>query len=235
MPEIVRQAAPLRQQVLAVLREEILEGRHPPGERLKESDLCAAYGVSRTVIREVLRQLESECLISVVPGHGPIVAVLTRRDIESLYEVRAALEGLAGALFARRATDEQSHRLIRHFLRMEDTYLRGNLTSREQSKSEFYGILLEGADNDVLSADLAGVHTRIGLFRRYAFVDDDRVAQSYEELRRIVRAAAEERDPTAARAASTHHIELAGRLAIHEYERRIAPEVPVAQDTSVAV
>lgn len=224
MPVVERHAAPLRRQVLLGLREEILEGRRAPGDRLLESDLCTSYGVSRTVIREVLRQLETESLISVVPGHGPIVAVLTKRDIESLYEVRAALEGLAAALFARRADPQQAARLVAHLHAMEGTYLRGDLAGREESKSAFYRILLEGADNEVLSAELAGVHTRIGLFRRYAFLDDARVAQSYDELRTIVLATAVDRDPVAARAASEHHIELAGRLAILEYERRVTAD-----------
>ena len=235
MPVVERHAAPLRQQVLALLREEILEGRHTPGARLRENDLCADYGVSRTVIREVLRQLESESLISVVPGRGPIVAVLSKRDIVSLYEVRATLEGLAGSLFARRATAEQAERMIGHFSQMEGTYLHGTLAEREESKSAFYRILMEGADNEVLTAELAGVHTRIGLFRRYAFLDDARVAQSYEELRTIVRAAAADRDPEAARAASVHHIELAGRLAILEYERRVTADGILVHLEAVAV
>lgn len=235
MPAVERHAAPLRQQVLALLRDEILEGRHAPGERLRENDLCAEYGVSRTVIREVLRQLESESLISVVPNRGPIVAVLSKRDIESLYEVRATLEGLAASLFARRASVQQAERLIAHFTRMEGTYLHGTLASREESKSAFYRILLEGADNEVLTSSLAGVHSRIGLFRRYAFLDDDRVAQSYEELRSIVERAARERDPEAARVASVHHIELAGRLAILEYERRVTAEGGLVHLEAVAV
>lgn len=235
MPIVERHAAPLRQQVLTTLREQIFEGRHAPGERLRENDLCESYGVSRTVIREVLRQLESESLVAVIPGRGPIVAVLTKRDIESLYEVRATLEGLAAALFASRATPAQAERLIAHLTDMEQTYLRGTLASREQSKSEFYTLLLEGADNDVLSAQLAGVHTRIGLFRRYAFLDDSRVAQSFEELHGIVQAAAVDRDPEAARAASIHHIELAGRLAIVEYERRVTDDGSVVHLDAVAV
>ena len=221
MPTLERHAAPLRQQVLSLLREEILSGRRSPGERLRETDLCGSYGVSRTVVREVLRQLESESLITVLPGHGPIVSVLSRRDIESLYEVRATLEGLAGELFAERASDETAAELIAHFAAMEDSYLRGDLASRGESKARFYEVLLTGADNDVLSSSLAGVHTRIGLFRRYAFVDDQRVALSYSEHRRIVTAAAVDRDPVAARDACEDHIKLAGELAVMEYTRRV--------------
>ena len=223
---VQRHAAPLRQQVVRLLREDILEGVLAPGERLLEGTLCERYGVSRTVVREALRQLESEALISVAPNRGPFVTVLTERDIVSLYEVRRVLEGLVGELFARNASDEQAAALRALIVEMEDSYLRGTVASREESKARFYELLLVGADNEVLAHTLHGVHTRIGLFRRYAFVDDYRVALSMEELRTIVRAAAERRDPAAAREACEHHIALAGELAVREYARRIAGGEP---------
>jgi DNA-binding transcriptional regulator YhcF (GntR family) len=105
---ITRTAAPLRQQVVKAIREDILDGGLVPGQRLVESVLCDAYGVSRTVIREALRQLESEHLIRVMPNLGPIVTVLTESEIKSIYVVRASLEGLAGELFALHATFAES-------------------------------------------------------------------------------------------------------------------------------
>ncbi|WP_382306854.1 GntR family transcriptional regulator [Herbiconiux sp. UC225_62] len=219
--KIERHAAPLRQQVVRLLREDILEGVLAPGERLLENAMCDSYGVSRTVIREALRQLESESLITMLPNRGPIVTVLTKRDIESLYEVRRVLEGLAGELFARRASPDQAAAMRALIVEMEDTYLHGTVHTREESKEQFYDLLLEGAANPVLENDLRGVHTRIGLFRRYAFVDEHRVALSMEELRQIAREIAENRDPDAARRACEHHIQLAGELAILEYTKRL--------------
>jgi len=225
--KIERHAAPLRQQVVRLLREDILEGVLAPGERLLESAMCDSYGVSRTVIREALRQLESESLITMLPNRGPIVTVLDKRDIESLYEVRRALEGLAGELFARRASEGEAARMRALIVEMEGSYLHGSVQSREDSKEHFYDLLLEGAGNPVLESNLRGVHTRIGLFRRYAFVDEHRVALSMEELRQIVRELAEHRDPAAARRACEHHIQLAGELAVLEYTKRLAAN-PVA-------
>lgn len=219
--KIERHAAPLRQQVVRMLREDILEGVLAPGERLLENTLCEGYGVSRTVVREALRQLESESLITMLPGRGPIVTVLTRHDIESLYAVRRVLEGLAAELFAHEATPTQAGRMRALIASMEDRYLRGTVESREESKEEFYTLLLEGAGNPVLESQLRGVHTRIGLFRRYAFVDEHRVALSMEELRQIVHELAVTRDPAAARRASEHHIQLAGELAVLEYTKRL--------------
>ncbi len=69
--------------------------------------LYARYEVSRTVVREVRRQLESEGLVTTVPSHGPVVTELTVLDAKALLEAPSALEGLAGALFAERATAGQ--------------------------------------------------------------------------------------------------------------------------------
>jgi DNA-binding GntR family transcriptional regulator len=213
-------AAPLRLQVVKLLRQDILEAKLAPGARLLEYDLCERYGVSRTVVREALRQLESESLITMLPNRGPIVTVLSVKDIESLYEVRGRLEGLAGELFARRASLADAANLVAHLDDMEINYVHGTLEARGASKDQFYDLLLCGADNDVLEVMLRGIHTRIGIFRHYAFVDPERVAISMDEVRRIVDAAAVSRDPELARRICEQHISRAGELAIMEYERR---------------
>ena len=221
--QVVREAAPLRQEVARLLRTDILDGLLAPGQRLTESLLCDRYGVSRTVVREALRQLESESLISVVPNKGPIVTVLTAKDIADIYVVRRSLEGLAGELFARHASDEVARALISHLDSMHATYLNGDEASRGAAKDEFYRLLLTGGGNPVLAGNLSGVHARIGIFRHYAFIDEKRVALSMQELRTIVNAAAVRRDPVAARQACEEHIEVAGQLAVIEHERRSHP------------
>lgn len=222
-----RQAAPLREQVVSAMRTEIVAGSLPPGARLFEKDLCERYGVSRTVIREVLRQLESESLVTVRPGHGPMVTLLTPGDIESLYEVRQELEGLAAELFAIRASDEQAAALLAVVREMEQTYLHGTLESRGESKKEFYRLLLEGAGNPVLAATLEGIHARIGIFRYFSFIDPERVRISYPEIVAIAESAAQDRDPKAARINSEHHISLASKLAVMEYTKRFANDTVI--------
>ena len=191
-----------------------------PGQRLVESALCEAYGVSRTVIREALRQLESEHLIEVRPNQGPIVTVLTQAEIRSIYVVRASLEALAGKLFALNATQAQCRDLVKLRDRLDKEYRRGNVDSREEIKADFYRQLCAGTGNDVLTETLRGIHARIAVFRRYAFVDPKRIEPSIAELETIINAAAISRDPDAAAAACEHHIVLAGELAIEEYIKR---------------
>jgi DNA-binding GntR family transcriptional regulator len=214
-------AAPVREQFVRLLRQEILDGALAPGERVLESALQETYGISRTVVREALRQLESESLITMRPNRGPIVTVLTAEDIESLYVVRGCLEALAGELFAQNASDEDAQSLIAHLAEMENTYLHGDLRTRDHAKNVFYELLLRGSGNPVLASTLRGIHSRIGIFRHYAFVDEQRVAHSMTELRQIVDAAARKRDPKLAGQACHEHIRLAGLLAILEHERRI--------------
>ena len=108
---IRRSAAPLRQQVLDGLRQSIIAGRLNPGERLIERELISMMGVSRTVIREALRQLESEGLIANIPNKGPVVRALTLEEARDLYSIRAVLEGLAARLFVENASDAEIQNL----------------------------------------------------------------------------------------------------------------------------
>ena len=220
MPLIERTAAPLRQQVVKHIREEILSGRLVAGQRLVENVLCDTLGVSRTVIREALRQLESEHLIRVLANAGPIVTVLTEGEIRSIYVVRAALEGLSGKLFALNASTNQCKSLIKLRDRLDKEYRKGDVDSREDIKADFYHQLLAGAQNDVLTESLRSIHARIAIFRRFAFVDPARIEPSISELETIINAAARDRDPVAAQFACEHHIILAGDLAIMEYAKR---------------
>lgn len=224
---IARAAAPLRQQVVRLIREDILNGALAPGQRLLESALCDAYGVSRTVVREALRQLESEQLVEVRANLGPRVAVLNESDIRALYVVRSAMEALAGKLFALNATSAERRSFVRLRDRLDAEYRRGDIDSREAIKAEFYRLLADGAHNPILAESLQVLHARVAVFRRYAFVDPERIEPSIAELSAIIGAAAVERDPDAAWIACERHILLAADLAIIEHRKR-ADEEPLA-------
>src|SRR6056297_3133463 len=116
---LIRSAAPVREQVLKALRTEIIEGRFAPGRRLTERELTEMLGVSRTVLRESLRQLEAEGLISLIPNQGPVVRALTVGEARELYRIREALEGLAARLFANRTTQIASPNSNRHIAQLK--------------------------------------------------------------------------------------------------------------------
>lgn len=104
---IAAAAAPLRQQVVSAVRDAVAEGRYLPGERLVERELCELMGVSRTCLREALRELENDGIVTSVPNRGVIVSTIGLRDAREIYEMRAMLEGLLAERFARMASSAQ--------------------------------------------------------------------------------------------------------------------------------
>ncbi|WP_313815568.1 GntR family transcriptional regulator [Citricoccus sp.] len=224
---IKRVAAPLRHQVAEGLRDDIHEGHFTPGQRLVENQLCERYGVSRTVVREALRQLESEGLIQVEPNRGPVVVVLTEQDVEDLYRVRSSLEGLAGELFAEAATSGECEALINAHRHLETTLRTGALKEQVKAKDEFYESLLTGTHNAVLQSMVESIHGRTRLFRSLSLQAPGRPQESIIELQEVTDAAAVQRNPAAARAACQVHITRAGELALETLRQKDATEIAV--------
>src|SRR5690242_9047243 len=96
---VERAPAPIRSRVLDNLRQAILDRQLAPGQRLIERELVEATGASRTCSREALRELAAEGLVTTIPNKGTIVAQVTIEEARQLYQVRSALEALAGRLF----------------------------------------------------------------------------------------------------------------------------------------
>jgi GntR family transcriptional regulator, trigonelline degradation regulator len=158
-------AAPLRLQVLDGLRRAIIDGRLAPGSRLIERELTEMMGVSRTVIREALRQLESEGLVTNVPNKGPVVRELSPAEAKDLYTIRAVLEGLAARLFVQNAGDGELTRLAQVLDLVAGAYERGDARDVLESKNRFYEVLFEGAGSETLSSMLGTLHARIWRWR----------------------------------------------------------------------
>jgi DNA-binding GntR family transcriptional regulator len=162
---IQRSAAPLRRDVVDALRTAIIEGRLAPGARLTERELIEMTGVSRTVIREALRQLESEGVIETIPNKGPIVRKLTRDEAKDLYLIRSVLEGLAARMFVANATREDIAALKRALDETAIAYRDGDPEIVLNAKNRFYDILFRGAGSETLSSMIATLHARIWRWR----------------------------------------------------------------------
>jgi DNA-binding GntR family transcriptional regulator len=209
-----RVAAPLREQVLEVLRSAIVEQRLPPGHRLIERELVEQIGVSRTTVREVLRELAAEGLVTTIPQKGAIVAVPTRDEATELYEVRAVLEGLAARRFVEHASDSQVAALRAAFSDLEQVTRDGD-DSRAllSAKDRFYDVLLKGSGNRAIYSILAGLHARVSVLRTTSMSQPGRPERSVEEIRAIVEAV-EARDAEAAARACAHHVEQAAEAGL---------------------
>jgi DNA-binding GntR family transcriptional regulator len=205
---VYRVAAPLRQQVVQQLRQSIIMGEYQAGDRLIERVLCERYQVSRTVVREALRQMESEALVEVVPSKGPVVTTLTPRAVDNLYEVREALEVLAAMLFADRATNEQRGELRTRLSETRAAHRSDDPSAILAKTENYYATLLEGSANDVLHRLFDTVHARISLLRGISMRAEGRLEQSLKEFEDLT-AAAVEGDARAAGLAAQRHVRAA--------------------------
>jgi GntR family transcriptional regulator, trigonelline degradation regulator len=162
---IGRAAAPLRQKVVEALRESIVNGRLAPGARLIERELIERMGVSRTVLRESLRQLETEGLIDVVPNKGAIVRNLGPAEAQDLYTIRAALEGLAARLFTERAAEDARRALALTLSDTASAYEENDPTKIVAAKNRFYETLFRGAESETLSTMIDSLQARVWRWR----------------------------------------------------------------------
>jgi DNA-binding GntR family transcriptional regulator len=101
----------LREIVQSQLLHDILSGSFSPGQKLNETHLARAYGVSRGPVREALRALEGQGLVRFVANRGAVISRLSRTDVQEIYQIRIELEGLAARLGATRISDKQIARM----------------------------------------------------------------------------------------------------------------------------
>ncbi|MGE8943166.1 GntR family transcriptional regulator [Leptospira interrogans] len=206
-------AAPIRTQVVDMLRSAITSGHFEPNRRLVEKDLCEMLGVSRPSVREALRELEAEGLIRTVPNRGPVVAKLEVEDAVGIYQIRGVLEALATKLFCQHATDEQIEKLQARVDNLANTYKSGDLEGIISAKAAFYEVLLEGAKNRLIPNFLRVINARIIQLRRVSLSSKERMTSSIDEIHRIMDAI-RRRDQDQAFQATMNHIEMAAQAGI---------------------
>lgn len=214
---VAKVAAPIRAEVLHKLRDAIVRGHFVAGDRLVERELCELTGVSRTSIREALRQLESEGLVTTVPHKGVVVAGVSRKEAVDIYYVRELLESAAARLFVANATDADIRLLEEAVDEFQRTCRADDLPGDLTVKARFYEILVGVAGNGIIAGTLNSLHARVTALRATSMRMPGRPAESLRELRGIV-AAIQRRDADAAAAACAHHVRQAGRWAFGDEE-----------------
>ncbi len=142
---------PLREIIYNDLRKQILSGRLLPGSRLIESTLAENLKVSRTIIREVIKQLELEGLVKITPYKGTEVSRFSLENIRELYCIQAALEGLAAGLATQRITRKEVGEL-RQIQRQLCKVLRQDATEWQGLNIKFHHFFLERSGNKRLQS-----------------------------------------------------------------------------------
>ena len=209
----------LRKKAEEALRKSILSGRYAPGDRLKEREIGQELNVSRTLVREALRQVEAEGLIEVVPNRGPVVAILSHEEAEEIYEVRGILEAQLCTGFASRASSAHMHALESAYYSLAQAAKDGDVSGTLTLSDEFYEAIAAGCGNRLLGHLLRQIHNRIVLLRRTSLSELNRLPETLYELTLIFEAL-KARDEIAAGKAALHHVRQASRAALRVLRNR---------------
>ena len=196
---------PLREMVFESLREAIILGRLKPGERLMEIQLAEEMGVSRTPVREAIRKLELEGFVVMVPRKGAYVAGISVKDIVDVFEVRAALEGLAAALAAERITSEEMDQLELSLLKINVSY-EDDIKAVVEEDSSFHTLVYQASRNQRLVQIITHLQEQIHRFRMTSLSQPGRTKIALDEHKKIVEAISD-RNVELAHALATEHIE----------------------------
>jgi DNA-binding GntR family transcriptional regulator len=193
----------LYEEVAEQLRSRILGHEMAPGSWIDEQALCAHFGISRTPLREALKVLASEGLVTMKLRRGAYVTETSARDLAEVFHLLALLESDAAAVVARNASDRELAELAALHQGLEDTV--GDRTAFFQANEQFHWRLLQMADNrwrEQLVADLRRV---MKLNRHHSLLKEGRLAASLNEHRHLMKALLM-RDPVQAQALMSQHI-----------------------------
>ncbi len=200
----------LSDKVELVLREQIVSGERAPGERLNEVEIAADLAVSRGPVREAMQRLARDGLVRVESHRGAFVRALDVGEVRELFEVRASLECEAAALAAQRAGAEEIATLRALLDSAGRAVAEGGGAPHYPERLDVHDLIVQCSRNAALTRYLRNVNQELKLVRARSGFQAVRAPKALDEHARIVEAIAA-RDPDAASAAMTIHMESALR------------------------
>lgn len=197
----------LTEKLATAIADGILDGTFKPGMHLDEASLAYQHGVSRTPVREALRQLTTSGLIDMRPRRGAIVSKATQEQVESLFVAMAEMEATCARLCALSMTPVERRRLQARHEAMTGLAAGGDPDAYSNANVAFHSAIYAGAHNAALAEFAMSLRRRVGPFRRAQFRMEGRLTRSNQEHDAVVRAILAG-DAAAAHAAMLHHVSL---------------------------
>lgn len=215
---MTKQNNSLRSQVFTRIRQDILCGRYSRGEELIEASVGAELGVSRTPVREALRQLALEGLVEIVPNKGAFVTGISAEDVRDIYQIRSKLEGLCARWAAKNITKEQLEA-------MEETaYLSEFHAEKEhygqvfELDGRFHELLYEASHSRILSHELSDFHQYVQVVRKLSIANRERSKKCNQEHHRILDAMRAKDEDLAEQLATQHILNTMENIGKYDWE-----------------
>lgn len=195
----------LTEKVFSEIEQAILSGIYSVGDQLVESKISLELGVSRTPVREALKQLELEGLVTTIPNKGTFVVGVSTDDILDIYTIRVAVEGISSKLAAERITDADAKEL-ETLVELQEFYAsKGDIFQLLQLDSKFHEIIYEISGSRILKHTLASFHNQLKRARESSLLTTGRTITAVKEHRDIYEAIAA-RDSEKAKELTELHI-----------------------------
>lgn len=195
----------LRGRVFNRIREDILSGKYNRGEELKETAIATNLGVSRTPVREALRQLELEGLVNIIPNKGAYVMGITTKDVKDIYQIRSLLEGLCARWATDKVTDDE-------LVELEEVIYLSDFHAKKEHHDQvleldnkFHELMYKISGSNILEHVLTDFHHYVERVRKITMASNHRAFESNEEHRKIVDAM-KMKDADKAEALANEHI-----------------------------
>ena len=203
-----RTVTTIREQVYKILRDDICQGVYAPGTRLQEVDLAENLSVSRSPVREALRQLAADGLLLEIPNKGVYVKEFTVKDIEEIYDLRVMLESYGILHSTGHITSIRRERLLGFLADLESFLQKGDLESYTSIDEQLHSHIVHLGDNSLINDTYDRVRSMNQQFRILSLMDEQRFRESMDEHREFVLALVTG-DPQRADDINRHHLELA--------------------------
>lgn len=195
----------LRGRVYSIIRDKILSGDYHEGEELRENTVATELGVSRTPVREALRQLELEGLVSIIPNKGASVTGITMKDIHDIYTIRSYLEGLCARWACENITNAQIEALEEIIYLSDFHARRSHFEQMVELDNSFHDLIYKASGSKILNHVLSDFHQYVERVRKITLSRPYRAEQSSKEHAAIVEAL-KKRDGDLAEALAHEHM-----------------------------
>jgi DNA-binding GntR family transcriptional regulator len=195
----------LTSKIFNVIRDDILNGKYTEGEKLVEAKLAEELGVSRTPVREALKQLELDGIVENIPNRGVVVKGITKQDIQDIFTIRRAIEGIAATWAVERITDQELQDLKETYELMEFYTFKKDLDKFAEQNTRFHETIYRATKSRYLEQVLKDFQYYMKQSRKKSLEIEGRMQNALQEHKEILDAFLE-RDKERAERALTMHV-----------------------------
>lgn len=203
----------LRELCLNKVRDAIITGYFPSGKRLVERTLCEELGVSRSVVREVIRYLEAEGLVEILPNKGPIVSLLDWEIASQIYEIRLLLEQSAVVDCTQNLTTDKAEQIKNLLVELEKAFAIDDINLIIATSSKLYETIFTTAKHYIAWEVVQRLNGRISRLRAMTMKSTQREISGYQRIKNMCEAIYLYKDSEMAKQAVAEHITEAALVA----------------------